>query len=131
MLLMVYLFSFIQVICPAHCHAMSRRLPICLMMVLRILSFSFIFGISLSIGHLLISDFLSSAFVKDYVLYLYVIAGIRHWLKTFLSRVMGRYCPGGFLCLSQKRFILLLFLLKFLVFCCFPLLSFALHVYCH
>ena len=89
-LLIVHLLSFIRVMCPAHFHfvlvtywTMSSTLVLCLMMVLRILSFSLTLSILLSIARWLVSSFFSNAFVRDHVWHQYVIAGKTHQLKTF------------------------------------------------
>ena len=65
------------------------------MMVLRILSFSLTFSISLFMACWLGSSFVFNAFMWDYVWHPYVIAGKTHLLKTFLFGVMGN-------CLSRK-----------------------------
>ena len=71
----------------------SVALVICLMVVLRILSFCVTFSIFLSTSHWLVSSFFTHAFVSDLVLHPYVIAGKAHWLKTFLFRLIEK-CPS-------------------------------------
>ena len=61
----------------------------CQMMVLPILSFSWILNILLSIPRWLVSSFFSDVFVRDPVWHSYDIAGMTHWLKTFPFRLMG------------------------------------------
>ena len=58
-------------------------------------SFSLALSIFLSMARLLVSSFFTNAFVRDHVWHPYVIAGKRHWLKTFVFRLVGR-------CLSRK-----------------------------
>ena len=101
-LLIVHLLFFVRAMCPAHFHfvlltywTMSVTLVLCLMMVLRILSFSLTLSIHISIARWLVSSFFTNAFVIDHVWHPYVIAGKTHWLKTFLFRLTGR-------CLSSK-----------------------------
>ena len=95
-LLIVHLLSFIRAMCPAHFHfvlftywTMSVTLVLCLMMVLRILSFSLTVSIFLSIARWLVSSVFTN--VRDHVWRPYVIAGKTHWLNTFLFRLMGRW----------------------------------------
>ena len=83
-LLMVHLLSFIRAMCPACFRfalvtywTMSVTLVLCLMMVLRILSFTLTFSIFLSMALWLVSSFFTNAFVRDCVWHPYVIAG-RH-----------------------------------------------------
>ena len=92
----------IQVMCPAHFHfvlvtywTMSVTLVLCLMMMLRLLSFSLILSIFLSVARWLVSSFFTNAFVRDHVWHPYVVAGKTHWSKTFLFRLMVR-------CMSRK-----------------------------
>ena len=101
-LLIVHLLSFIRAMCPPHFHfalvtywTMSVTLVLCLMLVLRILSFSLALGILLSMAGWLVSSFFTNAFVRDHVWHPYAIAGKTHWLKTFLFKLLGR-------CLSRK-----------------------------
>ena len=101
-LLIVHLLSFIQAMCPAHFHfvlvtywTMSVTLVLCLVVVLRIMSFGLTLSILLSIARWLVSSFFTNAFVRDHVWHPYFIAGKTHWLKTFLFRLIGR-------CLSRK-----------------------------
>ena len=108
-LLLVHLLSFIRAMCPAHFHfvlvtywIMSFTLVLCLMVVLRILSFGLTLNILLSIALWLVSSFSINAFVRDHVWHPYVIAGKTHWLKTFLFRLIGRYLLRRFLCTFQK-----------------------------
>ena len=68
---------------------------LCLMVVLRILSFSLTLSILLSKARWLVSSFFTNAFVRDHVWRPYVIACKTHFLKTFLLRLIGR-------CLSRK-----------------------------
>ena len=103
-LLIVHLLSFIRAMCPAHFHfvlvtywTMSVTLVLCLMAVLRILSFSLTLSILLFIARWLVSSFFTNAFVRDHVWHPYVIAGKTHWLKTSLFRLIGR-------CMSRKIF---------------------------
>ena len=92
----------IQVMCPAHFDfvlvsywTMSVTLVLCLIMVLRILSFSLTFSIFLSVSRWLVATFFTNYFVRNHVWHPYIIAGKTHWLKTFLFRLTGR-------CLSRK-----------------------------
>ena len=103
-LLIVHLLSFTRAMCPAHFHfllvtywTMSVTLVLCLMAMLRILSFSLTLSILLFIARWLVSSFFTNAFVRDHVWHPYVIAGKTHWLKTFLFRLIGR-------CMSRKIF---------------------------
>ena len=101
-LLIVHLLSYIRAMCPVHFHfvlvtywTMSVTLVPCLMLVLRILSFSLALSIFLSIAGWLASRLFTNAFVRDHAWHPYAIADKTHWLKTFLFRLMGR-------CLSRK-----------------------------
>ena len=100
--LTVHLLSFIRVMCPAYVHStmsmcwtMSVSLVLCLMMVLRILSFSLTLSIFLSMARWLVSGVFTDTLVRHHVWHPHVHAGKTHWLKTFLFRLMGR-------CLSRK-----------------------------
>ena len=116
---------------------MSVTQVLCLMMMLRILSFSLTFSIFLSMVSWLVSSFFTHPYVRDHVWHPYVIAGKTHWLTTFLFRLMGRrlFPPPLPLkkkkkkkkisVLSKKHPILLLFLSKLLALFCFPLLLFV------
>ena len=80
--LMVHLLSFIRVMCPALFQislltfsTKSVSLVLCLMMVLRILSFRLTFSIIFSIACWLVSSFFSNAFVRGHIFHLFVIAG--------------------------------------------------------
>ena len=73
---------------------MSVTLVLCLMVVLRILSFSLTLSILLSIARWLVSSFFTNAFVRDHVWNSYVIAGKTQWLKTILFRLIGRRLSG-------------------------------------
>ena len=73
-LLIVHLLSYIRAMCPVHFHfvlvtywTMSVTLVLCLMMVLRILSFSLTLSILLSIARWLVSSFFTDVFVRDHV----------------------------------------------------------------
>ena len=96
-LLIVHLLSFIRAMCPVHFlfalvtyWTMSDILVCCLIMVLRILSFSLTFSIFLSMARWLVSSFFTNAFVRDHVWHPYAIAGKTNWLNTFLFRLVGR-----------------------------------------
>ena len=94
--LMVHLLSFIRAMCPAHVHfvlvtywTMSVALVLCLMMVLRILSFSLTLSIFLSMARWLVTSFFPNTFATDHVWHPDVITVKTHCLKTFLYRFMG------------------------------------------
>ena len=72
---------------------MSITLVLCLMVVLRILSFSLTLSILLSIAHWLVSSFFTNAFVRDHVwhpyrgfptrmVYLYYISCLRYTIPV-------------------------------------------------
>ena len=94
--LIVHLLSFIRSMYPAHFHSVLVTywttfvtLVPCLMVVLRIFSFSLTLSIFLSMGRWFLPSFFTNAFVRDHVWHPYVIAGKTHWLKTFLDSWEG------------------------------------------
>ena len=81
-----------RAMCPAHFlfvsatyWTMSVTLVLCLMMVLRILSFSLTLSIFLSTARWLVSSFFTTAFVRDHVWHQYVIAGKTHKVGLLMS----------------------------------------------
>ena len=126
---LVHLLSFIM--CLAHFGfalvmywSMSVTLVLCVMVMLRILYFSLIFSIGLSLARWLVSNFFTNVFARDHAWHPYVIAVKTRWLKTFLFRLVDRCLSRGFLCTFQKHPILLLFFYRN----CLPCSVF--HYYC-
>ena len=60
-------------------------------------------------AHWFVSSFFTNAFVRDHVWHPYVIAFKKHWLETFLFRLMGRCLSKKVSLYFQKHSILLLF----------------------
>ena len=62
---------------------------LCLVVVCRILSWSLMFSILLSIPRWLVSNV--PAIITNHVFHLYAVADKKHWLKAFRCWLMGRY----------------------------------------